>query len=99
MYEPAPHPTTTAPRRKLSSRERIAQMKARLEKLEAQEKERGRKLDTRQKIVIGGTVLAEMRSNVNFATMITNLLQQRVTRPLDQEAIAEWLQPDSTDSK
>ena len=97
MYEPAPQPTPKTPRRKLTSRERITQMKARLEKLEAREKDRTRKLDTRQKIVIGGTVIAEMRTNINFASMIVNLLKERVTRPFDKEAIAEWLPPDSTD--
>ena len=97
MYEPVPQPTSKTPRRKLTSRERIAQMKARLEKLEAREKDRTRKLDTRQKIVIGGTVIAEMHTNINFASMIVNLLKERVTRPFDKEAIAEWLTPDSTD--
>lgn len=99
MSEPAPHESTIPHRRRgtTNPRERIAQAKARYEKVEARETKRLRKLDTRGKIVIGGTVSAEMRANVNFRAMIVNLLQERVTRPFDKEAIAEWLEPDSTD--
>ena len=98
MSEPAPQETTTPQRRRQASNlhERIAQARARLEKMEAQETERARRLDTRQKIVVGGTVIAEMRSNENFAAMIVRLLQEKVTRKFDQEAIAEWLARGST---
>ena len=99
MYEPAPPEATPAPKHKLTAREQITRLKARLEKLEARESQRDRQLDTRKKIVVGGTVIAEMRTNVNFEAMIVQLLKSRVTRKFDKEAIAEWLPPDSIDSK
>ncbi len=95
IQEPEARPGRSTSKR--TRQEQIAVLKARLEKLETDERNRARRMDTRQKIVIGGTVLAAMREDANLARVIVKLLRERVTRPLDQEAIAEWLKPDTTD--
>ena len=50
-----------------------------------------RKLDARQKIIIGGTIIAAMDADPDLRAKVCSLLQQKVTRPLDKEAVAAWL--------
>lgn len=64
---------------------RIAQLKARKQGID-------RKQDARRKIIIGGTVLAEMQENEKFCAFMAGLLKKRVTRKNDQDVIADLLQ-------
>jgi hypothetical protein len=77
------------PRRTLE--QQLADAEARTARLRSQFKKAARKLDTRCKVVIGGMVVAAMREDPAFRAQISALLRQRVTRPLDREAVAEWL--------
>ena len=78
--------------------ERIAKIKekkqildARLNALEQKAKSESRKRETRQKIIVGGAVIAHMEKNPSFAAAIRALLAASVGRPNDKEAIAELL--------
>ena len=78
--------------------DRIAELKAkkeqlaiRLAKLEAVEKAKDRKLDTRRKIIVGGAVLAAMDEDAALATQIRALLAAAVEREADRDAVADLL--------
>jgi hypothetical protein len=47
-----------------------------------------RKQDTRRKIIVGGAVLAEARSNTKFGTELFEVLSRRVTDERDRRLIA-----------
>ena len=76
---------------KKSLAERIEQTRARLQQMEAKEQTSRRKSETREKIVIGGTVLAAMREDEGFRRQVVKMLEERVTRPADRTAVAQWL--------
>jgi hypothetical protein len=58
---------------------RVEQQLAREDLAENREQFHSRKQDTRRKIIIGGAVLAEAKSNPEFATELYTLLSRRVT--------------------
>ena len=62
---------------------RVEQQLARKGLAENREQFHSRKQDTRRKIIIGGAVLAEAKSNPEFAMELYNLLSRRVTDPRD----------------
>jgi len=81
--------------------DRIAALKAkreklahRLAKLEASEKSKARKHDTRRKIIVGGAVLVQMTRDAAFAESIHALLGVSVGRIRDRQTIADLL-PDA----
>jgi len=83
--------------------DRIASLKAkkdaldaRLVTLEAKAKNEDRKRETRQKIIVGGAVIAQMQKSPQFAAVIRALLAASVGRSADKEAIAELLAPADT---
>ena len=61
----------------------VEQQLAREGLAESREQFHSRKQDTRRKIIIGGAVLAEAKSNPEFATELYTLLSRRVTDPRD----------------
>jgi hypothetical protein len=73
----------------------------RLNALQQKAKGEARKRETRQKIIVGGLVLAYMEKDPSFADRIRDLLAGGVTRAHDREAVAElmggkeWLSPPS----
>lgn len=67
------------------------QLAKRLSALEQKEKTDARKRETRQKIIVGGLVLAHMQKDEGFARVVRGLLVEHVTRPHDREAVAELL--------
>lgn len=78
--------------------DRIAALKAkqeklahRLVKLEASQKSKARKHDTRRKIIIGGAVLVQMERDAAFAASIRSLLGVSVGRIRDRQTIADLL--------
>lgn len=73
---------------------RLAVLKARVERLEAMLDQTERKRETRAKIVLGGALLAEARSDGEGAALMARLLDvldRRVVRPLDRKALADTL--------
>ncbi len=71
--------------------QRIAEVKAQLEQLQARESTERRKQATRCKIIIGGTVLAAFNDDPQLAAVVKKLVQERVTRENDRKAIAHLL--------
>lgn len=78
-------------KRRLTRTEQIEQLRSRAERLENLEKEQSRKRDARQKIVIGGAVIAEAREDEAFRKQLIQILKKHVTRTPDAEVIAIWL--------
>lgn len=76
---------------KLTLEQRIQRQKDALARLQTMKSERSRKLDTRRKIIVGGTVIAAMEQDADLRGRVVALLQEKVTRELDREAVAEWL--------
>ena len=64
--------------------QQIAEATNKLQRL----KTRQRTKDTRRKIVVGATMLAEARENPAVAKMMLSALQSRVTREVDIKDIA-----------
>lgn len=76
---------------RLSPLERAAQLRAKAERLEAVAAEQARKYETRQKIIIGGAMVAEARSNPEFSSALKTILRKHVTRPVDMKVMTAWL--------
>ncbi len=83
-------------RQRLTAEQRIARHEQAIARLKAQQLRKSRKAETREKIVIGGTVLAAMREDAGFRVQVVALLREKVTRDLDREVLVEWLSPTST---
>jgi hypothetical protein len=71
--------------RKAKLLERRAKLDAQLQAIEAREKERMRKLDTRRKIIAGALALEHAEGNAAFAAELAGLLNRYVTRPDDRK--------------
>jgi hypothetical protein len=71
--------------------ERIAEIKAQLEQLQARESVDRRKQDTRCKIIIGATVLTALNDDPQLAAVVRKLVNERVTRENDRKVIAHLL--------
>ena len=85
-----------AKKQRRTPEQKIAYLRTQLARAQAQQHKRGRQLDTREKIVIGGAIIKAMRENDAFREQITSILQANVSRDIDREAIASWLAPIST---
>ena len=83
--------------RKAKLLERRAKLDAQLADLDAREKDRLRKLDTRRKIITGSLALEHMTVKAEFAAELTGLLNRYVTRPQDR-ALFEFLDDRMPDS-
>jgi hypothetical protein len=68
-----------------------SKLTVRLNTLGQKAKSESRKLDTRRKIIVGGTVLAYMEKDARFASLIRLLLDASVGRP--SAAIKDLLAP------
>lgn len=83
----------TLPKRRPSRAERIAQLRAQADALEAKDKTEARRLDARRKIIVGGMVIAAMQQgDFELSSLVRGLLKSRVTRASDRKAIADLLQ-------
>jgi uncharacterized protein YPO0396 len=71
--------------------DKIAKLRAQLTALETKQKDENRKLDTRQKVVIGAAMLAEAKRDPEFGRQLAEIIKRNVTRPIDLEAVAPWL--------
>ncbi len=70
---------------------KIEQLRAQLTALETKQKDEMRKLETRQKVVIGAAVMTEANRSPEFHRQLLEILQRNVTRPIDSQAVASWL--------
>ncbi len=88
--------TTTAakpPRKRLTDAQKIARMEQQLAQLKALQARRSRKIETREKIIIGGAIVKAMRDDPEWRARVVPLLQADVTRDIDKQVIAPWLSP------
>ncbi len=70
---------------------KIAQARARLEQMEARQRDADRKADTVTKIVVGGTIMAAMADDEDLRKRVVSILREKVTRPRDREAVKQWV--------
>lgn len=75
--------------------QRLAELDRKRAKLAAQK----RTAATREKIVVGAAVVAEMRENPEFFARVIAILRERVKRDSDLRAIAEILESDPAQNK
>lgn len=75
---------------------RIAKLEAQLAALRSAESKAERKKDTREKIIIGGTIKAAATSDPQLRGLLVKYLNEFVTRPNDRKVIAPWLPTTST---
>jgi hypothetical protein len=71
--------------------DRRSKLNVRLNVLDQKSKLENRKLDTRCKIIVGGSVIAHMQKNPDFAKLIRVFLETSVGRPNDRAAIRHLL--------
>lgn len=74
--------------RKAKLEQKAAQLKAQLKALESQESKQRRKQETREKVVIGGAVLAHARLDAAFRTTLLDVLRRAVQREEDVKTVA-----------
>lgn len=67
---------------KLKAKKR--QLEERIKRVEALEKTKKRKEDTRRKIIIGGAVMAEATENAKARKYLFEILEKRVIKPTDR---------------
>lgn len=67
--------------------QQLAEATNKLQRLKAKKKTR----DTRLKIVVGATLIAEARNSPQFAALVVKALQARVTRPVDLKEVGPLL--------
>ncbi|WP_332873067.1 hypothetical protein [Caulobacter hibisci] len=80
---------------------RLEVWRARVERLEALLDQDGRKRETRAKIVLGATLLAEAQADPDdpLLARMMEILDRRISRPRDRHAITETLGLPLTPSK
>lgn len=83
------HKSFSAQRNELLTRKQ--QLEARLADLDARQKTRNRKRDTRRKVIVGGAIIAHGKLHPAFRVALRSVLQQAVTRDIDKAVIADLL--------
>ena len=71
--------------------QQLAAAEAKAARLRTALSKASRKLDTRQKIIVGAVVIEAMNADPELKARVCALLREKVTRPLDKEAVAAWL--------
>ena len=71
--------------------QKIAQIQAQLADLKAKQSKTERAADTRRKVVLGAAVELVMQDDPEFRGRVVDILRSKVTRPIDQQAVAKWL--------
>ncbi|MCF4130288.1 hypothetical protein [Methylobacterium sp. SyP6R] len=72
-----------------ATRTRLAQLRHRLQQLDARAAQEERKRDTRRKIILGGLLLEAAGKERRFAEALDELMT-RIQRAQDKTAFAEW---------
>lgn len=75
--------------------QQIAEATNKLQRLKAKKQTR----DTRLKIVVGATMIAEARANKQAADILLSALQKHVTRDVDKKEVAALIEELSNDRK
>lgn len=65
-------------------RQRVAQALARDSRADIRDAHSARRADTRRKIIMGGAVMAEAKTDPDFAKIVASILQRRVVDPRDR---------------
>lgn len=90
----------------MGTQERIESLKQRKEKieqalanLEAREKAKQRKEETRLKILIGGAILSKAKANPKIFDIVQEIVTRAVLSERDRELLARygWMSPAKTD--
>lgn len=76
-------------------KQRKAQLEQQIAAAESKAQVAARKLDTRRKIIVGGSILAAIEDSPGLREMVRAVLAQRVTRPNDRAAVVDLLEPDA----
>ena len=69
-------------------RRRVDQALARDQRADTRDAYSARRSDTRRKIILGGAVMAEAKTDPDFAKIVTSILQRRVVDPRDRLLLA-----------
>jgi hypothetical protein len=69
-------------------RRRVDQALARDQRASARDANTVRRDDTRRKIIMGGAIMAEAKTDHDFAKMVTSILKRRVADPRDRLLLA-----------
>ena len=69
-------------------RRRVDQALARDQRADTRDAYSARRSDTRRKIILGGAVMAEAKTDSDFAKIVTSILQRRVVDPRDRLLLA-----------
>jgi hypothetical protein len=69
-------------------RRRVNQALARDQRIDARDANSARRHDTRRKIIMGGAVMAEAKTDPDFAKIVTSILKRRVVDPRDRLLLA-----------
>src|ERR1700733_9213604 len=69
-------------------RRRVDQALARDSRADTRDAYSARRSDTRRKIIMGGAVMAEAKTDPDFAKIVTSILQRRVVDPRDRLLLA-----------
>ena len=69
-------------------RHRVAQALARDSRADTRNVYSARRSDTRRKIIMGGAVMAEAKTDPDFAKIVTSILKRRVVDPRDRLLLA-----------
>jgi len=72
------------------------QLADKLAKLQAEERERQRKLEAAQRLLVGRVALAHARSDAEFARLLFGIIDTAVTRPDERNLIADLVSRDTT---
>lgn len=72
-------------------KQRKAQLEQQIAAAESKAQVAARKLDTRRKIIVGGSILAAIEDSPGLREMVRTVLAQRVTRPNDRAAVVDLL--------
>lgn len=67
------------------------QLEAQIAAIDARRRTKERRLMTRQKIIVGASVLNEANHNPEFKAALTNMLERNVVREADRVVIKEFL--------
>lgn len=69
-------------------RQRVEQALARDERSDTRDAYSARRADTRRKIIMGGAIMAEAKTDQDFAKIVMSILQRRVMDPRDRLLLA-----------
>lgn len=73
--------------------EKMRQLQARADAIQARQRQRDRKADTRRKVILGGVLLDRAERDPRMAQFVAKLVSE-LTRVQDRKAFEGWTVPD-----